>query len=78
MFPQYMLILLGVFGYGLIHTCDKGSMAVEGRSWGGNVEALEVVPILLGGLRTSLRGAFLSTFCPLSTRESAVSISKLR
>lgn len=70
--------VLRVFGYGLRHTCDKGSIAVGVCSRDGEVLALEVVPILLGGLRTNLTGGFFSIFCPLSTSEVAVSISKLK
>jgi hypothetical protein len=54
-------------------TCDRGSIAVEGRSGGGDVEAFGRFPILLGGPRLSLTGDFFALFWPSSARETTVS-----
>jgi hypothetical protein len=46
---------------------------VGGRSGGGDVEALGMFPILLGGPRLNLTDDFLALFSPLSARETIVS-----
>lgn len=54
-------------------TCDRGSIAVEGRSRGGDVEAFGRFPILLGGPRLNLTDDFFALFWPLSARDTTVS-----
>lgn len=55
------------------HTCDRGSIAVEGLSEGGDVEALGMFPVLLGGPRLILMGDFFVLVRPLSARDTVVS-----